>query len=273
MPDARWVAFTCVTLTVACGTAYSILYGTYLDTSNPLVAHLAHPLHKTHYWARKSNFLNVYFIKKAWGWTSAAFWLLWMTGSSSKRTFSRVLQWLTATFCWFIFTASFFGPPLLDRVIAASGGECIVVLPSGEPISVPAEYCYTRTTISPASHPEIITSSLLPSEWTGVPRLRKGHDVSGHIFLLTMSVLFIADQLRPSLRLRDWSAFHKWAMVNATAMIGVWCFSAYTTSLYFHSPFEKVTGYLLGVAGFAMTQLIPVVFRTKAQQPRANCTQ
>ncbi|KAK7472736.1 hypothetical protein VKT23_000846 [Stygiomarasmius scandens] len=256
MPDARWVAFTCMTLTIACGTAYSVLYGTYLDTSNPLIAHLAHPLHKTHYWARKSNFLNVYFIKKAWGWTSAAFWLTWATSSPSARTYPRLLQWLSATICWFIFTASFFGPAIIDRVVVASGGECFVALPSGDSMSVPAEYCYTKSTVTPDSHPHLFTPSMiLPAEWTGKPRLRKGHDISGHIFLLTMSVLFLADQLRPSLRTRDWSALHKWAVVNTTALIGLWIFSAYTTSVYFHSPLEKVTGYLLGLAGFAATQL------------------
>ena len=64
---------------VVFGTAYSVLFGTYLDTSNPLLTHLPHPLSDTHYFASKKNFLNVYFIKKAWGWTSAVFLFSWFT--------------------------------------------------------------------------------------------------------------------------------------------------------------------------------------------------
>jgi len=36
--------FTVLSAVIAFGTAYSVLYGTYLDTSNPLVSHLPHPL-------------------------------------------------------------------------------------------------------------------------------------------------------------------------------------------------------------------------------------
>ncbi|KIK67259.1 hypothetical protein GYMLUDRAFT_156268 [Collybiopsis luxurians FD-317 M1] len=255
MFDSRLLAFTAITLAVSLGTAYSIIYGTYLDTSDPFVAHLAHPLAKSHYWARKSNVLNIYFIKKAWGWTSAAFLLLWGTSSSSTRSLSRVMQWLAETACWMTFTTWFFGPAVIDRVILASGGECLISLPSGEQINVPTDYCFTKSRIAPATHPDIFTSSLiLPEGWTGVPRLRRGHDVSGHIFLLTMSVLFLSDQLRVSLRSGSSNSWHKIAIAANLALLGVWLFSSLITSIYFHSPLEKVTGYVLGLVGFAVTQ-------------------
>ena len=66
------------------GTAYSVVYSTYLDTSNPLLTHLPHPLHKTHYFASKKNLLNVLFIKKLWGWTSAAFLALYFTSPKEE---------------------------------------------------------------------------------------------------------------------------------------------------------------------------------------------
>ncbi|KAJ3910291.1 inositol phospholipid synthesis and fat-storage-inducing TM-domain-containing protein [Lentinula edodes] len=255
MFNSRLVAFTAVTLAVSLGTSYSIIYGTYLDTSDPLLAHLAHPLAKTDYWARKSNVLNVYFIKKAWGWTSAAFMLLWATSNPAARSLSRVVQWLTATACWLTFTTWFFGPAVIDRVILASGGECFVPLPSGELITIPTDYCLTKSTVAPSSHPDIFTSSLvLPEGWSGIPRLRRGHDVSGHIFLLTMSILFLADQLSISLRSGPTSIRHKVAISANIALIGIWLFASVTTSVYFHSPFEKLTGYALGLVGFAFTQ-------------------
>jgi len=255
MYDSRLVAYTAITLAVSLGTAYSILYGTYLDTSDPLLAHLAHPLAKTVYWARKSNVLNVYFIKRAWGWTSVAFWLLWATSNPTQRSLTRVMQWTAETACWMTFTTWFFGPAVIDRVVLASGGECFVPLPSGELITVPTNYCLTKSTVTPITHPHIFSSSLvLPEGWTGIPRLRKGHDVSGHIFLLTMSALFLADQLRVSMRSSQSSVWHKVAIAVNLALIGIWIFASITTSVYFHSPSEKISGYVLGLAGFAVTQ-------------------
>ncbi|ESK96691.1 inositol phospholipid biosynthesis protein scs3 [Moniliophthora roreri MCA 2997] len=256
MLDTRTIAFAAVTAVITFGTAYSVVYGTYLDTSNPLLSHLPHPLSQTQYWARKSNILNVYFIKKAWGWTSAAFLLLWVTSPKATRSSSRILQWLMVTACWLTFTAWFFGPALIGRINLASGGECLVVIPPGDSISVPVEYCFTRSTVTPSSHPHIFSNSpVVPPEWSGVPRLQKGHDVSGHIFLLTMSILFLADQLRASLRCGRWSLAHKITVAVNLTLIGLWLFASYTTSVYFHSPFEKFTGYVLGLASFAVTQL------------------
>ncbi|KAJ7901985.1 hypothetical protein B0H14DRAFT_3852031 [Mycena olivaceomarginata] len=226
------LALYSVSAVVLVGTAYSVVYGTYLDTSNPLLTHLPHPLGQTHYWASKANPLNVYFIKKAWGWTSAAFLLAWATGPPSTRS---------------------------ARIILASGGECVLALPSGGPISVPAEYCRMHTSVSPATHPAFFASSssfVLPQEWPGAtPRLRKGHDVSGHIFLLTLSVLLLAQQLGPSFSHTQWSPPHAAAVWANIALIAIWLFASGTTSVYFHSPAEKITGYLLGLACFVVAQI------------------
>lgn len=245
MPDIRQVALVVVAAVVGGGTIYSVAYDTYLDTSNPLLANLPHPLSATTYWARKSNWLNVYFIKFAWGWTSAAFLLSWLTSPAANRTSSRVVKWVVETGCWMIFTSWFFGPALIDRVIVASGGECIITVPGSDHITLPIEMCYTKSPISHLTHPTLFTDSFVPPRagWTATPRLRKGHDVSGHIFLLTMSILFLVDQLRPSLRLRVRTLSHTVAVVANVALIGLWLFASYTTSLYFHSPAEKVSGF------------------------------
>src|ERR1700722_16896824 len=157
MADERLSLFIILFLTLLIGTLYSVMFHTYLDTSNPLLANLPHPLHASHYFAAKSNPLNVYFIKKAWGWTSAAFLALWLTSPSSIRTGKRAFKWIAGTAAWMIFTMWFFGPAIIDRVIVASGGECIVNIPTGDHISVPAEFCYTKSTISPSTHPHLFT--------------------------------------------------------------------------------------------------------------------
>jgi len=243
-------------LTVVLGAGYSVVYNTYLDTSNPILAHLPHPLSATHYFANKRNILNVHFIKKTWGWTTAAFFLNWTTSPYRIRTGRRLVQYLLATLTWLLFTAWFFGPSLFERLTVASGGQCILNVPSGEQVIVPYTLCYSKSTVSPATHPDLFLSpafapqsldQAFPTGWNGIPRLRRGHDVSGHIFLLTLSILLLVDQLKPSFYIRrqqgQWSALHYTAIVANIALIAVWFFGVYTTSVYFHSPLEKFTGF------------------------------
>jgi hypothetical protein len=69
-----------------------------------------------------------------------------------------------------------------------------------------------------------------------------------------MSMLFLADQLRLSLRSGSSSVQHKVSIAANLILMGIWLFASITTSVYFHSPSEKITGYVLGLAGFALTQ-------------------
>ncbi|KAF7306180.1 hypothetical protein HMN09_00773300 [Mycena chlorophos] len=261
MSTATRLAFVLVSTIVLVGTAYSVAFHTYLDTSNPLLTHLPHPLSKTHRFASKGNLLNVYFIKQAWAWTSGAFFLAWITGTPSTRSFLRLTRYLTATVTWLLFTAWFFGPGLFERVLVLSGGECVLSIPNTpEQLVVPAEFCHTRTSVSPHTHPALFASapdSFLPgaSDWHAVPRLRKGHDISGHIYLLTLSVLLLTQQLGPSFSLTRWSMPHTVAVYANIALIITWLFAVGTTSVYFHSPGEKISGYLLGLVCFVASQV------------------
>lgn len=243
------ISFGAAGLVLLVGTLYSVLNSTYLDTSNPLLAHLPHPLQSTDYFANKSNPLNTVFIKKAWGWTSGAFALLYATSPARIRSSNRLLQYVVVTLAWLAFTGWFFGPPLIERVVVASGGQCVVTVPvSGEVVDVPIEFCYTRSSLSPSTHPTLFTSLTTDfttsAPWSARPRLRKGHDVSGHIFLLTVSILFLADQITHSLRSATlWTAAHNLAVTANAVLIVIWMFATYTTAIYFHTPFEKVTGF------------------------------
>ena len=262
------VALGTVSFVLSAGTLYSVLNSTYLDTSNPLLAHLPHPLQSTDYFANKSNPLNTIFIKKAWGWTSGAFVLLYATSPARIRSPNRLLQYVVVTLAWLAFTGWFFGPPLIERVVVASGGQCVVTVPvSGEVVDVPIEYCYTKSPLSPATHPTLFASLAADlttaSPWSARPRLRRGHDVSGHIFLLSMSVLFLVDQVTASLRSATlWTAAHNLAVTANVVLIGIWVFAIYTTAIYFHTPFEKLTGFrslfsLLWLISTTLTSLFP----------------
>jgi hypothetical protein len=247
MLDTRTVAFAAVTGVLLIGTIYSVTYNTYLDTSNPYLTHLPHPLGSTHYFANKSNLLNVLFIKRAWGWTSATFLFLYLTSPPDAQIMNQMYKWLAETGIWLVFTNWFFGPAVLERVIALSGGECMLALPGGGVISVPQEYCLTKSPLSPSTHPTLFSApfSLPEASWHAIPRLRRGHDVSGHVFLLTMSILFLADQLQSSIKRGSakWPYMHKWAVAANVTLIAIWLLACGTTSVYFHTVSEKLTGY------------------------------
>lgn len=248
MVDIRHYTFVAITAILLGGTAYSVVYDTYLDTSDPLVAHLPHKLQAAHYFASKRNPLNVYLIKRAWGWTTAVFALSYATAPPPARTADRLRKYALLTLLWVLFTRWFFGPALLERVVVLSGGECTLALPAGGALTVPAAHCHTRTVLAPATHPALFAgdvSALGLTDWSGVPRLRRGHDVSGHVYLLTQAALFLADQLRPAFRAghRRWGTVHGWALAAHVVLLAVWLFALGTTGVYFHAPFEKFTGY------------------------------
>lgn len=245
------ITFVLASAILALTTAYSVIFDTYRNTSDPLVTSIPK---SPSYWAQKSNVLNQYGVKLAWGWTSVVFWLLWLT--SPRPAMISVVKWIIETISWMAFTSWFFGPAVFERFLLLSGAECLVQTPDGTHLSLPEQYCLDKSIISHTTHPHLFTSQtlLLPTDWKAIPRLRRGHDVSGHIFLLTMAVLFLSQQLKASLRFRyTWSNLHFFAVSTAVVLIATWLFAIGTTGLYFHSPSEKISGYLLGLATFAFT--------------------
>jgi hypothetical protein len=237
--DFRILALILAALAVGHGTYYSLRNSTYLDTSDPLITSQSHPLAATHALASKRSTLNVVFLKWSWAWTTAVFLPLLFT--SPVQRIRRLLQWIFATGAWYILTLWFFGPSLLTRLTAASGGECGLHI-GRTFIPIPHTYCSSGLPVARSTHPE-----LFPVVLTGVealtndrliPRLRRGHDISGHVFLLTLAVLFLADQLRQTR-----SFAHRYALGASGALLSLWIFSLWVTSVYFHVPSEKISGF------------------------------
>jgi hypothetical protein len=256
---------------VALGTSYSQYYQTFLDTSDPSITSLPHPLHDTHFFASKQNPLNTLFLKRLWFWTSAAFIGLFLTSPGSARNKERLYQYGAATAVWALFTSWFFGPALIERVVGFTGGECVVTLPSGYVLKLPDQYCYTSGAVSPATHPTLFAASLLVPEtasWSARPRLRRGHDVSGHIFLITMSALFLVDQLAKSRGAgrEAWPSSHRWAVLGTWAVVALEMFASYVTSVYFHLPQEKFTGFRMFFQSVMRHYIIltPVLFSIRS---------
>lgn len=140
----------------------------------------------------------------------------------------------------------------------------MVVPESGEVIDVPFEYCYTRSLLSPATHPTLFasltTDLATANSWSARPRLRNGHDVSGHVFLLTMSVLFLVDQITHSFKSALWTPARSLAVAMNILLIAIWMLATSTTALYFHTPFEKFTGFRALVFSYVRDGDIDVSF-------------
>jgi len=254
------------------GTLYSILHNTYLDTSNPLLTHLPHPSHKHSYFASKKNILNQLFVKQAWYWTSAAFWAVWFTANEQGvvggvRTVDAAGRWLTTTAVFGLFASWFFGPSLFARLLSISGGECVIYVPPPpgveEPhvIQVPSSFCAYRTTVTPETHPSLFSQPPFASfsaegfatDFKAVPKLYKGHDVSGHVFLLTLSVLFLVDALVRARRGKP-SLESNVAQAAAWSLVGLWVVMLGATAVYFHTWEEKASAFVIALVAHAIAQ-------------------
>ena len=263
--DVRNLTISLLSITLLLSTAYSVYYSTYLDTSDPHLASLPHPSYHISYFARKSNIFNQWFVKKAWAWTSGVFALLFITSPITKQSNGRIYRYVIASVVWALFTTWFFGPALFERLLTASGGECVIVLPgSNDAHSIPVEYCYTRSKLTTTSHPHIFANLLpaanlgtsdddslganvysIPADFVARPRLYRGHDVSGHIFLLTLGIMFLTDQVTFSLfpQPRSTSIWNKLAIVVTVALLALWWWMSIMTAVYFHRPAEKLSGF------------------------------
>lgn len=81
--------------------------------------------------------------------------------------------------------------------------------------------------------------------------------VAGHTFLLVHASLFLIAEIAPLVPLligtqdqrkllRDWQRLLAY---GALAIQGLWAVMLFATSIYFHSPPEKFTGFIVGALG------------------------
>lgn len=134
------------------------------------------------------------------------------------------------------------GPSVAQHILAATGGVCVG--PGGSA-------CTGRT-----------------GEF-----LRGGHDISGHAFLLVHATLLLASLVYPTvvamtvgpapptnelLGARNRvvpSREMQLAAGGVVALILLWWWMLLMTSMYFHSPAEKFSGFAFGVAGWWIARL------------------
>lgn len=215
------------------------------------------------YFAQKSNIFNVVFVKRGWGWVTLAFMTFLFSHPSTgtpgfvltPRRLKALLRWTAVTAYWFLVTQWCFGPAIVDRGFRWTGGRC--------------EIAEREVAMGDTSLGEMITAVACKAsggKWKG------GHDISGHVFLLTLGVAFLTQEV--GWAVLRWSGQQaeersvvmsdgalKSASVESDATIvqaanqsilgaggklavSVMCLSTWMllmTAIYFHTWFEKVS--------------------------------
>lgn len=258
------------------GTVFSVLSP---STSSASYDHVAQTHHHTpgaepSYFARKSNIFNVYFVKIGWAWLTFALVLFISThpgaGSPAKRG-QAILRWATVTGWWFLVTQWCFGPAMIDRGFRWTGGKCDV-----------AELGISQGTAGSAEVFTAVACKASGGKWKG------GHDISGHVFLLTTASALLMNEVGWTLlRWTGWAAEERCVVMAdgatksagveaeasfargkgkpilglsgkvAVAVLGLNLWMLLMTAIYFHTWFEKLTGLLAALIGVYVVYYVP----------------
>lgn len=210
------------------------------------------------YFARKSNIFNVYFVKRGWGWTTAAVLAFVLTHPAvgTPRAKARaVARWAAVTAWWILVVQWCFGAPMIDRGFLWTGGQCDL-----------AELGVVTGTADAKAALTAVACRASGGKWRG------GHDISGHVFLLTLgSAMLMNEVLWPLARWAGWCAEERCVVMGdgalkgasveaetaagagrdeqtmlgyggkfAVGVLGLNIWMLLMTAIYFHTWFEKV---------------------------------
>lgn len=242
-PDAPWSRTTLLILAI---------YPTTLILG--YIFSLGHP---ETYFSHSSNLFNKLFVKFGWFWSSLVFAIHLVQLPDTQRV-KAAGRWMMATLCWVLVTQWCFGAPLTDKTMIWTGGVCEVA----------------QTLVHHVSDLDGLGSMDLGSRgMTGVQavsgivsdaackrvqgRWRGGHDLSGHVFMLTHASLSLITEsvLVPS------SLAAAVDRRPVLVLVGGWWWMLLMTAAYFHTWREKVTGLIVGLGSWALVYRVPVLRR------------
>lgn len=209
--------------------------------------------HSSSYFAHSHNVFNLVFVKNGWLWTSIVFWVhIYRLHADMKTKRQAAVRWVIATTVWILVTQWAFGAPLTDRTMLWTGGVCELAkkgLESDVDLGETTEKLVILTnTACRRAH----------GHWEG------GHDLSGHVFILTHSSLFIWYEILPILLQQGPLLEHR-ATKAALVLIGGWWWMLLMTAAYFHTWKEKLTGLLTGLLGWYLVyKVLPRYPATRA---------
>ncbi|TGZ79191.1 hypothetical protein EX30DRAFT_333758 [Ascodesmis nigricans] len=180
------------------------------------------------YFSGKRNILNVVFVKYGWLWTTLVFLLHTSRLQHSSRQ-KACLRWFLSTLWWVLITQWCFGPPIMDRTFIWTGGSCRRLGELEAVEEMGGEVAGIEMAVTSAA------CKVAGGQWTG------GHDLSGHVFLLTHASLFLWSEVLPWVRRFGWRGVRTGAVV---AVLAIWWWMLLMTGVYFHTATEKITGWL-----------------------------
>lgn len=247
----------------------TLLLGSLFSAISPDTRHAPYdPIRQSHppsqapsYFAKKSNFLNVGFVRLGWLWTSLAASCFIMLHSTTgpraalvltPRRLRGLLRIGLCTVWWFLITQWFLGPSLMDRLFIASGGFCEEKLNEDGSWGIGGK----------GSMADVLAGASCKMSggiWQG------GHDLSGHVFLLVLGSSMLWQEMLPLLmaliaagekrtvlgkrgreRVRDAATLEQETIeLGGTVKFGFlvlalsW-FMLFNTAAYFHTWPEKV---------------------------------
>lgn len=197
------------------------------------------------YYTSKGNLVNAWFVKKGWFWTTLAYVAVVVKSPRFERR--SLYRFGLVTFFWILFTQWLYGMPLMDRIFVWTGGQCRVDAPESLPQTARVLF---KKALDNDSHVSKMVSSMACRRAKGV--WEGGHDPSGHVFLMTLSVCLLVTEL---LSLYDVSEiqdeFRDFArdksLVRApsvllVAIVGLSIVMLYMTGVKYHSILEKLSG-------------------------------
>ncbi|TQS31944.1 hypothetical protein Golomagni_07761 [Golovinomyces magnicellulatus] len=225
------------------------------------------------YFSQKTNMFNVYFVKRGWAWVSLVIFAFASTypDMSNGQRARALLRWGANTLWWFLVTQWFFGAPIIDRGFRWTGGKC--------------ELAQMEVEQGVATTKDLFTAAACKSsggKWYG------GHDISGHVFLLTLGSAMIMSELgwvmaRWSAKVPEertvitvhgetksvsdvaetpiglgrnmdvWRTSGKFGAV----VVGLNFWMMLMTAMYFHTWFEKTTGLVTAYIGIYAIYIAP----------------
>lgn len=223
------------------------------------------------YLTSRGNIVNTVFVKKGWFWTLLTYANMVYNKFRKRLVNKRVvlvsmLRVAVITLGWFLFTQWFFGPPLMDKIFVLTGGRCSGVHETNIPDRIRA--LFTLSAQDPAGDyfssgaVSSATCKAMRGSWEG------GHDPSGHIFLLTLSICVLVlesielytadDDLIDHVVKSEYSwkqiATHP-AMLTGMVVLGALNMFLMTIIKY-HSLWEQCAGFLVAVLVIVLSNRI-----------------
>ncbi|SCV72294.1 BQ2448_4988 [Microbotryum intermedium] len=215
------------------------------------------------YFADKRNVINQYFTKQAWLWVTLAYIFYSLSTlvfapkpsksvhkvqlnepSLLQNFLSITRRFILSTLYWYYLTqatwfgAFYRGPSLAKHLLMYSGALC---MPS--------------TLLSASS--SLVEGNLQCTGQRG-EYYRGGHDTSGHVFMMAHASIFLYYLINPSIQRvfnhsvpqKDIGLPERFVLYLGLALMGLCWFVLGCTSVFFHSPAEKMSGFLFGLGGW-----------------------